>query len=35
MESGLKKVTQFQIDFLQFADGAPIPGVVYAPSFHI
>ena len=34
-EIKLKKVTQLQIDFLQFADGASIPGAVYEPGFHV
>ena len=34
-EIKLKKVTQLRIDFLQFANGAPIPGTVYEPSFHV
>ena len=31
----LKEVTQLQIDFLQFADEASIPGTVYEPGFHV
>ena len=34
-EIKLKKVTQLRIDFLQFADGAPIPGIVYKSSLRV
>ena len=34
-EIKLKKVTQLQIDFLQFANGASIPGTVYGSGFHV
>ena len=34
-EIKLREVTQFRIDFFQFADGALIPGIVYESSFHV
>ena len=35
MKLGLEEVTQFRIDFFQFADGALIPGIMYESSFHV
>ena len=34
-EIKLKRVTQRRIDFLQLADGAPIPGIVYESSLRV
>ena len=34
-EIKLKEATQLQIDFLQSADEASIPGTVYEPGFHV
>ena len=34
-EIKLKKVAHCPIDFLQFADGASIPGIVYEPSLSV